>query len=58
MKALEIEILPRYANTLVQNALTYFSGEKGTDTPERKAILLQDIKSIESKIASLKQILE
>ena len=38
MKALEIEILPRYANTLVQNALTYFSGEK-TGTHERKSIL-------------------
>ena len=45
-----INIIPKYAQALLNDALLYFSNESSLATEERRAILINDIKLLKEQI--------
>lgn len=52
-----IEILPKYVRALCNDSIFYFSGEETLSTPERKSLVIRDIKLIQDELLSLEQVL-
>jgi hypothetical protein len=52
-----IQILPKYVQALYSDSVLYFSGDETIATPERKAIVLNDIALIKEQITSLEKII-
>lgn len=52
-----INILPKYVRALYNDSTMYFSGEETIATPERKALVIRDIKLIQEKLNVLEQVL-
>lgn len=52
-----IQVLPKYVQALYSDSALYFSGDETIATPERKAIVLNDISLIKEQIASLEKII-
>jgi hypothetical protein len=52
-----IQILPKYVQALYSDSTLYFSGEETIATPERKALVIRDIKLIQEQLSSLEQVL-
>jgi len=56
MNAVEIiQILPKYVQALYSDSTLYFCGEETIATPERKALVLNNIKLIQEKLNSLEK---
>lgn len=51
-----INIIPKYAQALLNDALLYFSNEASLATEERRAILINDIKLLKEQIEYLENI--
>lgn len=52
-----IQILPKYAQALYSDSVLYFSGEETIASPERKALVISNIKLIQDKLTSLEMML-
>ena len=51
-----IQILPKYVQALYSDGILYWSGEETIATPERKSLLINDIKLIKAQIEALEKI--
>lgn len=52
-----IQILPKYVQALYSDSILYFSDEETIATPERKSLVIRDIKLIQEKLSFLEQVL-
>jgi hypothetical protein len=58
MSAEEIlKILPKYVQALYSDSVLYFSGEETIATPERKSLVVSNIKTIKEQLDSLEKII-
>lgn len=52
-----IQNLPKYVQALYSDGILYWSGDTTISTPERKNLVISDIKLIKSSIESLEKAL-
>lgn len=52
-----LQLLPKQIQALYTDSILFFSDEASIATPERKSLILDNIKKIKEQIAALEQLL-